>query len=274
MYRVIASDMDETFLDRGHAIPPANIDAIARMREQGMLFVPASGRPYDSILASLDGMPRNLLEGSYVISFNGGCITRVGDDGPIVSASLPFAKLKALFDYGTTLDAGIHVYELSGTVRTWNIDEEETAYLRGHMDTRPLAKPSVSPLATSPCAKILYCLPGGIDRLRDILATMPAGLLEGIAPTFSSERYLEFNPAGVDKGTGLARLADLVGVPLSETIACGDADNDIAMLRAAGVGVAVANANDATRAQADYRATATCDDGVIAEVWEHFCASA
>ena len=272
MYRVIASDMDETFLDRSHGIPPANIAAVARMRERGMLFVPASGRPYGSILASLGSMPLDLLEGSYVISFNGGCITRVGDDGPIVSASLPFPRLKALFDYGTMLDVGIHVYELAGTVRTWNIDEEETAYLRGHMATRPLAEPSVEGLAATPCAKILYCLPGGIDRLRDILATMPAELLEDIAPTFSSERYLEFNPAGVDKGTGLARLADLVGVPLSETIACGDADNDIAMLKAAGV--AVANANDATREQADYRATATCDDGVIAEVWERFCAGA
>lgn len=274
MYRMVASDMDETFLDMSHRIPQANIDAVARMRERGILFVPASGRPYSSIRSSLSDMPLELLEGSYVISFNGGCITRVGDDGPIVSTSLPFPKLKALFDYGTTLDVGIHVYELSGTVQTWNIDGEETAYLRGHMATKPLAGPSVDPLAAIPCAKILYCLPGGIDRLHDILDAMPAELLEGIAPTFSSQRYLEFNPAGVDKGKGLARLADLVGIPLSTTIACGDADNDIAMLEMAGVGVAVANANDATKAQADYRAASTCDDGVIAEVWERFCSDA
>lgn len=274
MYQLVASDMDETFLDTSHRIPRANIDAVAHLRERNILFVPASGRPYSSILKSLSDMPLELLEDSYVISFNGGCITRVGDGKPLVSSSLPFPKLKALFDYGVALDVGIHVYELSGTVQTWNINEEETGYLRGHMTTKPLAGPSVGLLETIPCAKILYCLPGGIDRLHDILDAMPVELLEGLAPTFSSERYLEFNPAGVDKGVGLARLADLVDIPLSKTIACGDADNDIAMLEAAGVGVAVANANDATKAQADYCAAATCDDGVIAEVWERFCAGA
>ena len=43
MYRLVASDMDETFLAHDHSIPQANIEAIRRMRELGVLFVPASG---------------------------------------------------------------------------------------------------------------------------------------------------------------------------------------------------------------------------------------
>ena len=50
MYRIVASDMDETFLDGRHEIPPANLEALARMRELGVLFVPSSGRGYLSIM--------------------------------------------------------------------------------------------------------------------------------------------------------------------------------------------------------------------------------
>ena len=43
MYKLIASDMDETFLDGAHRIPAANVDALRRLRELGVLFVPSSG---------------------------------------------------------------------------------------------------------------------------------------------------------------------------------------------------------------------------------------
>ena len=44
MYRLVASDMDETFLDSGHEVPETNIEAIRELRKLGCLFVPASGR--------------------------------------------------------------------------------------------------------------------------------------------------------------------------------------------------------------------------------------
>lgn len=44
MYRLVASDMDETFLDADHAIPASNLQALKRMRELDVLFVPSSGR--------------------------------------------------------------------------------------------------------------------------------------------------------------------------------------------------------------------------------------
>ncbi|MBE5077872.1 HAD hydrolase family protein, partial [Anaerotignum lactatifermentans] len=56
MYRLIASDMDETFLGAGHAVPAANIAALERMRALGILFIPSSGRPYPSIMGSLSGI--------------------------------------------------------------------------------------------------------------------------------------------------------------------------------------------------------------------------
>ena len=63
----------------------------------------------------------------------------------------------------------------------------------------------------------------------------------GVEITFSSKRYLELMPAGVDKGAGLTHLADMLGIPMSEVIAVGDSANDLSMIKAAGLGVGVTN---------------------------------
>ena len=77
----------------------------------------------------------------------------------------------------------------------------------------------------------------------------------------SSPEALEIVPPGVNKATGLARVAELLGIPREETIAIGDGENDISMLRWAGLGIAMANAPDNVKAAADVIAPACDEDG-------------
>ncbi len=63
--------------------------------------------------------------------------------------------------------------------------------------------------------------------------------------SYSSNRYLEFNRKGVNKGNGLLRLAGLLGVKREETMAIGDHINDLSMIRAAGLGIGMQNAVEA-----------------------------
>ena len=270
MYRIVATDMDETFLDANHAVPQANIDAILRMRELGVLFVPASGRPYGSIMDSLRDMPPECLEGSYVISYNGGCINPVGVDEPILSTRMPFERIEMLFEHAKTLgDVGMHFYALSGDVYAWNLTDADRAYLDGYVDVQEFEGDSIEFLRDVPFAKCLY-MRHDLDYLHEVADAMDPALTDGLFVTFSSGRFLEFNPLGVDKGAGLKALADLLGVPMEQTIGCGDSANDIAMLEAAGVGVVVSNATPDAIAAADYQARSSCDDGVFAEVLEQF----
>lgn len=268
MFRIVASDMDETFLARDGSVPPANIDAIRRLRALGCLFVPCSGRPYPSVMDSIARVPSELMEGSYVVTYNGACINRYGEDEPLSTHGMDFDKIEALYEYGLNQDVGIHVYQLDGTVWTTRLAEDERAYLAGRMRTRDFEAADLSFLRNVPLAKILFVRGNGLPFLHRLADAMPSELLEGVDVTYSSGRYLEFMPHGVNKGTGLAALAELVGCSLDETIACGDAANDLAMVEAAGVGVAAANATDGLAEHADYTTRATCDDGVIAEVVE------
>ena len=80
---------------------------------------------------------------------------------------------------------------------------------------------------------------------------------------------LEFTAAGVDKGMGLKKLAELLSIPMESTMAIGDTENDLAIIEAAGIGVAMGNATDAVKARADYVTTTNTKDGVAAAI-EHF----
>lgn len=271
MYRLIASDMDETFLGHDHRVPEANIEALARLRELGALFVPASGRAYASVMESLSPV-RELLEGSYVLSYNGGCINRVGDPEPLESRTLPFEKARELFAYGMGEDVAIHVYELSGRVWGFRLQSEERAYLAGHMPIEESDSTDIDFLRDVPVCKVLFVRVDGLGVLREVERRMRQvpGLLDGVTTTYSSNRYLELCPAGVDKGAGLLALARHLGVDPAETIGMGDSANDLGMIRAAGLGVAVSNATEEALDAADYRAASSCDDGVLGEILEKF----
>lgn len=201
MYRLVATDMDETFLGFDHTVPQANIDAILRMRELGVLFVPASGRAYGSIMGSLRDLPPACLENSYVISYNGGCINRVGEDEPIIASRIPFEVVERLFKHAAFLgDIGMHIYTQAGDVWGWNLTDSELEYLEGHMDLKLFEGDSIEFLRDVPLSKCLYVYEN-LDLLHELALTMDPELTEGLSTTFSSGRYYEFNPGGVDKGS-------------------------------------------------------------------------
>lgn len=87
---------------------------------------------------------------------------------------------------------------------------------------------------------------------------------------FSCQAYLEIIPRGLSKGNALVQLAQRLGIPVENTVAAGDAANDLSMLRAAGIGVAMCNGTDEAKAAAD---AVTCRDNNhdgIAEIIEKY----
>ncbi|WP_417037315.1 Cof-type HAD-IIB family hydrolase [Collinsella stercoris] len=273
MYRLVASDMDETFLDSNHAIPPANLRALRRMRELGVLFVPSSGRWYSSIMDNFPGEARELLEGSYVLSYNGGFINRVGDPEPLTTCGLSRACAEELYARGRELGLAMHINVADGHVFVPDADDDERAYLASisgvtHVNSKD--HPDLSFLEGRDIVKILY-VNRDFDALQELGASLaPVAERLGVEVTFSSKRYLEFMPAGVNKGTGLARLAEMLEIPLSEVIAVGDSANDLSMIQAAGLGVGVANATDDVRPSCDVVLDTTGMDGAFEELVERF----
>lgn len=273
MYKLVASDMDETFLDGEHRIPEANLEALRRMRELGVLFVPSSGRPYGSIMENFAGIDQSLMEDSYVISYNGGFINRYGDPEPLVSFQMDQDLALELFLRGRELGLCQHVYTPSGDIFVCDAPSSERAYLSSlsgitHLDGAHLD--DLSFCDGEPIVKILY-MSDDFGALKRLGSEMGPSLEErGCSVTYSSGRYIEFMPTGIDKGSGLVKLAEMLGFGISETVGVGDSANDLEMIRAAGLGVGVANVTDEVRPSCDVVLDTRADDGAFAEVVERF----
>lgn len=271
MYRLIAADLDETLLDSGHHVPERVRAAISAARRLGVRFVPATGRPFASVAGTLDELGLLGAPGEYVLSFNGGVITENSRSKPLTSCGLDPQRAEELYAFGARHGFCMHLYTLDH-VYVRNYLPEERAYIGGRMNIVETDEKDLGFLAQTGehVVKLLF-MSLDMDLLHstaDHLAGL--GLTEGLEVVYSSNRYLEFNAPGVSKGVGLLELARMLGIPPEETMAIGDSSNDIPMIRAAGLGVAVANATDETKTAADYVCRENNDVGGVAEAIERF----
>lgn len=268
MYRLITCDLDETLLTSDKKVPQANRDAIAKAQEMGVHFVPATGRGFASIQHTLEELGMKNAKNTYTISFNGGVITENYQNTIIEETRMDFGHVDQLFQIGLEKDVCIHVYTHED-VFIFRINEEEAGYLAKTMPYKEITAPSIAFLKDTPLIKILF---QNLDRgyLTEIHEALPDDLRQKTDISYSSNRYLEFNPIGVNKGAALLNLAKHLGIPQEETIAIGDNLNDLSMILTASLGVAVANAVPDVKEQADYVTEADHNEGAVGEVMEKF----
>lgn len=272
MYRIVASDMDETFLGHDKRVPGPNLEAVAKMRENGVKFVVATGRPFFSVQETLEQLGTKGDPNAYTISLNGGMVC--ANDGHVVAShTLAPSVTERLIAFGAEHGLCGHVY-VDGRTYVMNINESEHRFLMGRMEVELIDWDEAADL-DEPVFKILF-EDTDLDRLHELHDEVLTALGDDAAlvePVFSSDRYVEFNPAGVGKGSGLAELAGLLDVPMAETVAVGDSVNDLSMLEVAGLPVVVSNVSELARPllPEDTRILkSSCDDGCMAEVWERY----
>ena len=268
MYKIVVSDLDETLLreDDKH-VSEADRAAIRAVRELGVKFVPASGRGYKSIEKTLRELDLLDRPGEYVISFNGGAITENAGERVLWRQGVPFSLGEELYRRGQGYGVCVHVYTMD-TVYVWDFVEEERIFLRGRMEVEEVFWEDLSPLAGQEIVKVLY-MDTDTERLRAIARELEP-ITGDCDVSYSSNRYLEFNQKGVNKGSGLRKLAEILGVDMADTIAIGDNWNDLSMIEAAGLGVGVANAVEEIKPLCGYVTEATCNESAVAEVLDRF----
>lgn len=268
-YKLIASDMDETLLDDNHQICQRNIDLIKKAKSLGVKFVPATGRGFKSIQQDLKILDLYDMEEEYVISFNGGALTENKNNKVLFFEGLSFEKTKEIFEFGLTCDVCQHIYT-KDKVYIFNLSQSEAKRIEEQqVECEIMEENSMDFLKDTPISKILY-QNTDVPYLMSLEPQMKSIWENECAVSYSSNRYMEFNKLGVDKGAGLKNLAEKLGIPIEETIAVGDNYNDVPMLKVAGLSVAAANAVDDVKALCDVVTDADNNKGVLAEVIERF----
>ncbi|MDE6771035.1 MAG: HAD hydrolase family protein, partial [Muribaculaceae bacterium] len=119
------------------------------------------------------------------------------------------------------------------------------------------------------CGKeIVQLIAFGSERERSKSGLMK-DILKNCVATSWNPLFCDIIPARSDKSVGIDRMIEYFGIPLSETMAFGDGDNDIGMLRHVAIGIAMGNAEDNVKQAADYVTTPAIENGVV-NALQHF----
>ena len=262
-YQLIALDVDGTLLNSRKEIPEETIRAVRAVCAAGKTVAFDTGRA----LCELDEQAALLPEVRWAVFASGAGLYDFREKKTFSLCGVPAGQVKRILDLVRTKDLMPQFVTADRDIIQASHMEHLEHY---HMDVyRPLYEkamtlvPDIFAFAENcrePFLKINLYHADPEERIRT-RAQLETPELELVYSEISS---LECSAAGVSKGSGLERLCALLGIRLAECIAAGDADNDIPMLRAAGLGVAMGNAPAHVKAAAD-RIVSDLDHGGCAE---------
>ncbi len=262
-YKLIAFDMDGTLLDSNKQIRQDSIDAMKLAADNGKYICIATGRNLRELARYRSLVP--MVE--YLMSISGALIINNQTDEIIFEKPLNYADIVKIFELGKNYDAAIHLHGTESHMQTNHYDNiwdyGMGVYKGLFKDVCTFHDDIYEDFLKNPYKVYkfnFYCRDIDVRaRLDKVLDCMP------ITKCYAEEKSLECSPLGISKASGLKVLCDHLGINISETIAVGDADNDEEMLRAAGLSVAMGNANSHIKTLSDV-VVSDCDHGGIVEV--------
>ncbi len=265
--KIFFTDLDDTLLDSRKQVSPEDQAAMHRALDAGHKIVINTGRP---LPAALPTIRRTGLErpGCYAITYNGGLIYDCGSGETLFKKPLAMEYVRHIFEAAGRAGLYAHTYDDRNLICPRCT--EETRRYSANTEITWREDPDFLEHLKEPPVKVIvidYEDHQRLEKFREELAPWAKGRL---TVTFSNAWYLEHMADGISKGGAMRFLCEHLGIPLSQTVAAGDAENDIPMLRTAGIGAAVANAAPEAKAAADYVAARDCDHSAVAEILERF----
>lgn len=258
MYKLIALDMDGTLLTSDKSISERTKTAIEKARAQGVKIVLASGRP-------LAGMQEKLTElgidghNEFVVFYNGSTVKEIGSGKVIHQAYIDGRRAKQVAKLAKELGLYCHAFSTEHGLITPENNEFTT--LESDINQVPITEMAFDSLEDDhPIIKAMIV--GEPSKLTQAAKAIPDVLHQEFTIVQSAPFFLEFLNLESNKGVGVKSIADYLGIHADEVICMGDAENDHHMIRYAGLGVAMENAMEQTKAIADYITTSNNDDGV------------
>ena len=272
--KLIALDLDGTLLTDDKRITPRCYAALRQAAEQGHYVVPATGRA----LHALPDVVKALPFVRYAITINGACVSNADTGEKLLRCEIERDRALDIMAYSRRYDCMYDCYwdDAGWTERAFleRIDyyNRDEAVRRLILQTRRPVDDLISKVRREmqTVQKVQLCFHAVAER--DSAWPEIAEAFPDIAVTASFSNNLELNHKSATKGNALLLLADRLGIPRSDTVAFGDSSNDLSMLRAAGVGVAMGNASDAVKAVCGAVTESNENDGVAVWLERHVLA--
>lgn len=270
--RIVALDLDGTLLDSQKRLSPRNRAALERAAARGVHIVPTTGRFFGMMPEAV----RDLPFVRYAITINGAQVYDRVRDEAIVREEIPLETALGVMELLDSHDVIYDCYRsnwgwmtesLQAKAADYATDEHYLRMVREFRRPVPDLKAHLRETAAEGGVQkiMLFARRGGEESrtLGAIRDEMSARFPE-LRVTASTWNNLELNSAAAHKGNALRRFAEHLGLTLENCAAFGDGLNDLSMVKAAGLGVAMANAVPEVKAAAARVTLSNDEDGVAA----------
>ena len=268
--KMIGMDLDGTLLTTQKELTAYTREVLRRAVEQGIVVLPATGRP-------LSGMPEELLRFPgfrYAVTANGGRVVDFCSGEVLYEELVPVEYARKVLKVFYRYDAFREIY-FDGTGYA---QEDDLQNVDRYLEELPMREYLLR--TRVPVANLWEKFEKenrGTDKVQGLFVTLRERDLAleelkeipGIEITGALKKNIEVNAAGVNKGRALLRLGERLGIQREEIMAFGDGSNDLKMLKEVGTGVAMENAKDAVKEAADYIAGLNDEDGVAKFIETH-----
>lgn len=264
--KLVAIDLDGTLLTSQNEVSKENKAAIQKAKEAGVKVVLVTGRPLKGMLHILEEC--NLLEeGDIGLTYNGGLVQWTHSGETLRQITHPKEDVLDIYTLSEDLELPCNFIDLD-TVHEPRYPVDKVSLYPSIMTALPAKEVDVKDLPEDfPINKVVFSWHA--EELDEKIPLIPEIYHEKYTIFKSRKNLLEILPKSVDKGKGLHLLSEILSIPVEEMMAIGDEENDLAMVQAAGIGVAMGNATQIVKDAAQV-ITKTNDEHGVAYAIEKY----
>ena len=250
---LVVSDVDGTLLTKEKVLTDGAVAAVRKLHEAGIGFTITSSRPTIGMRFLIEPLGVKLPIGA----FNGSCIVDPTLK-PVEQHYIPEAAARQAVDILSKFGAEIWLF----TSDLWLARDPNGQYVP-HEKRAIRADPTIVDDFTPHLSKACKIVGASADAtgLQRCESAMQEALGTQATAVRSQSYYLDVTPPGVNKGTFLLTIADLLGISNDAVARIGDMQNDLAMFRVSGTSFAMGNASDDVKHQATHVTASNEEEG-------------
>lgn len=269
MYKLLALDMDGTLLNSQKKISPKTAAAISELSRRGVYVVVSTGRG----VAELADYKEELKFMQYGITSSGGAVYDFFNKKAVKAHLIPKDIAFEIIDAGIAERAMIHILGLTNSIMR---DED----IKNAADFQMKIYQEMYDRICQRCndfKKYVHENPNEIIKI-NLYHRSPESMKRNferlkhlnLTFAFAETTALEGSPKGISKASGLRELCEFLKIDISETVAVGDAPNDIEILQAAGIAAVMGNASAEIKKFADFVTDDNDNDGIFKVIEKYF----
>ncbi len=260
--KIFFFDLDGTLLNKEKKITDKTMEALRAFTEAGNHFCINTGRAIDSARSVYDGLGLD-FKGSFLCGSNGTEIYSLDDEKYVFKTGVRLELVPRILDLAKEYDVHCHTYNETHIVSRWN--GECMDYYRRVIKTPLIVAEDVMEYIKTPPSKMIAIELHDQEKQERFRMALQEMVGDELTLLYSNPYYMEIFPSIAGKGSAVKRLAEYLDIPMENTYAAGDEQNDISMIEAAGHGIAMINGTDIVKASADEITTLDNNNDGLAE---------